>query len=59
MTAPAPDVVETRLAELLALLHERLSADAPMTEAEAMEFVRNAYMRGYFDKLLNRVEVAA
>lgn len=58
---PVPDlpdeVVAERLKDFDELLRERLDAEKPMTTADAMEFARNAYLRGYFDRLLGRVQV--
>ena len=51
MNAPDHRSVDERLTELTALLHERAEGASPITQAEAMEFCRNAYMAGYTDGL--------
>jgi hypothetical protein len=49
--APSDEIVDECLAELLELLEERASFPLKITRAEAMEFARNAYFRGYMDSL--------
>lgn len=50
-TTPPPDKVEERLSEAMEKLRERYEAPSPVTLAEAMQFIRYAYMRGYTDQL--------
>jgi hypothetical protein len=54
MTEPSEEEMDTSLSEIDDLLRERFSVagEVPITTAQVMEFVRNAYFRGYEDGLL-------